>query len=57
MLVLSRKANQGICIGDNIHITVLRIEGGRVKIGIEAPQDVHVDRDEVRGAGCKNEAS
>jgi len=57
MLVLSRKANQGICIGDNIHITVLRIEGGRVKIGIEAPQDVHVDRDEIRAAGCKSEAS
>jgi len=57
MLVLSRKANQGICIGDNIHITVLRIEGGRVKIGIEAPQDVYVDRDEIRAAGCKSEAS
>jgi len=57
MLVLSRKASQGICIGDNIHITVLRIEGGRVKIGIEAPQDVHVDRDEIRAAGCKSEAS
>ena len=50
MLVLSRKANQGIWIGDNIFITVLRIEGGRVKLGIEAPADVRVDRDEVRAA-------
>lgn len=50
MLVLSRKANQGIWIGENIFITVLRIEGGRVKIGIEAPPEVHVDREEVRAA-------
>jgi carbon storage regulator CsrA len=50
MLVLSRKANQGIWIGDNIFVTILRIEGGRVKIGIEAPADVRVDRDEVRTA-------
>lgn len=50
MLVLSRKANQGIWIGEHIFITVLRIEGGRVKIGIEAPPDVHVDREEVRAA-------
>jgi len=57
MLVLSRKVNQGISIGDNIHITVLRIEGGRVKLGIEAPHEVHVDRDEVRAAACKSEAS
>jgi carbon storage regulator len=48
MLVLSRKANQGIWIGDNIYITILRIEGGRVKLGIEAPAEVRVDRDEVR---------
>ena len=48
MLVLSRKASQGIWIGDNIFVTVLRIEGGRVKLGIEAPADVRVDREEVR---------
>ena len=50
MLVLSRKANQGIWIGENIFVTVLRIEGGRVKIGIEAPADIQVDREEVRAA-------
>jgi carbon storage regulator len=48
MLVLSRKANQGVCIGDHIHITVLSIERGRVKLGIEAPEEVRVDRDELR---------
>ena len=50
MLVLSRKANQGIWIGENIFVTVLRIEGGRVKIGIEAPADIQIDREEVRTA-------
>ncbi len=54
MLVLSRKANQGIWIGDKIFITILRIEGGRVKLGIEAPADVRVDRDEVRTAAVSS---
>ncbi len=57
MLVLSRKANQGIWIGEHIFVTVLRIEGGRVKIGIEAPADVQVDREEVRAACRSNPAS
>jgi len=48
MLVLSRKANQGIWIGDKVYITILRIERGRVRLGIEAPADVLVDREEVR---------
>jgi carbon storage regulator len=50
MLVLSRKPNQGVCIGDHIHITVLSIERGRVKLGIEAPDEVRIDRDELRAA-------
>jgi len=48
MLVLSRKPNQGVSIGDHIHITVLGIERGRVKLGIEAPDEVRIDRDELR---------
>ena len=55
MLVLSRKANQGVWIGDSIFVTVLRIEGGRVKLGIEAPKDIQVDREEVRAACRPNE--
>ena len=54
MLVLSRKANQGVWIGDSVFVTVLRIERGRVKLGIEAPADVAVDRAEVRAA-CRAE--
>lgn len=48
MLVLTRKAHQGIWIGKNVHITILAIDHGRVKIGIEAPPDVEIDRDELR---------
>jgi len=55
MLVLSRKANQGICIGDHIHVIVLGIERGRVKLGIEAPDEVRIDRDELR-EGFRQEA-
>ncbi len=48
MLVLSRKMRQGLWIGDNVHITILSIERGRIKLGIEAPEDVQIHRDELR---------
>ncbi len=48
MLVLSRKNNQSILIGSNIRVVVVRLEGDRVKLGIEAPRDVPVRRSEVR---------
>ena len=47
MLVLSRKIEQKIQIGDNITITVLRVDSRNVKIGIEAPESVRVMRSEV----------
>jgi carbon storage regulator len=47
MLVLSRRAEEAIIIGDNIVITVLEIDGGRVKIGIEAPRSIGVLRGEI----------
>lgn len=47
MLVLSRKLNQEIQIGDNIKITVLKIKGNTVRLGIEAPRDVHIVRGEL----------
>lgn len=50
MLVLSRKPQQGLWIGDNIHVTVLAIERGRVKLGIEAAEEIRIDRDELRSA-------
>ena len=47
MLVLSRKDDQSIVIGENIEITVLAIEGNSVKLGISAPEDVKVLRGEL----------
>ena len=47
MLVLSRKAEESMYIGDDIKITVLDIRGGQVRIGITAPQDVKIHREEV----------
>lgn len=47
MLVLTRKSNQSIMIGDNIEISVLSIMGEKVRIGIQAPRDIPVFRKEV----------
>ncbi|MGB9689428.1 carbon storage regulator CsrA [Thermogutta sp.] len=47
MLVLSRKCNEQIVIGDDIIITVVAIKGGTVRLGIEAPPHVSVHREEV----------
>jgi carbon storage regulator len=48
MLVLSRKRTEAIVVGDNIRITVLQINGDRVKLGIEAPLTVPVHRAEIQ---------
>jgi len=47
MLILSRKLNEQIMIGDQIVITVVAIRGGNVRLGIEAPNDVPVHRQEI----------
>jgi carbon storage regulator len=47
MLVLTRKSNQSIMIGDDIEVSVLSIMGEKVRIGIQAPRDVPVFRREV----------
>ena len=47
MLVLSRKPNEAIVINDTVRITVVAVKGDRVRLGIEAPRDVSVDRAEV----------
>lgn len=47
MLVLSRRANQSIVIGQDIVVTVIEIRGDHVRLGIEAPREVTVHRDEV----------
>ena len=47
MLVLSRKKNEKITIGDNIIITVVDIRGGKVRLGFDAPREIPVHREEV----------
>lgn len=47
MLVLSRRIGERICIGEGIVVTVVAVQGGRTRIGIEAPANVVVDRKEV----------
>ena len=47
MLVLSRKLNESIVINDDIVITVLSVQGDRVRLGIEAPGEIPVHRQEV----------
>jgi carbon storage regulator len=47
MLVLTRKTNQSIMIGDDVEISVLGIAGDKVRIGIQAPRDIPVFRKEI----------
>ena len=47
MLVLSRKLKQSIRIGDDIEITVVQVQGNRVRLAIKAPKHVSIHRDEI----------
>ena len=47
MLVLSRRQSETIVIADNIRVQVLEISGGRVRLAIEAPDHVSIDREEI----------
>jgi carbon storage regulator len=47
MLVLSRKKDQGIIIGENIELTIIEIQGDQVRIGIKAPKNVPIYREEI----------
>lgn len=50
MLVLTRRANQSIMIGHDVVVTVLEVRGDQVRLGIRAPRDVEVHREEVFAA-------
>ncbi len=47
MLVLSRKKNESIVIGENIIVTVVEVRGDKVRLGVDAPKGVSVHRQEV----------
>jgi carbon storage regulator len=47
MLILTRKTGESLKIGNDITVTVLQVKGNQVRIGIEAPKDVQVHREEI----------
>lgn len=47
MLILTRKAGETLMVGDEITVTILGIKGNQVRIGINAPKDISVHREEV----------
>jgi len=54
MLVLSRKTNESLIISDNIEVIVLEVKDGHVKLGIKAPREISVHRQEVYNEVKKN---
>ena len=56
MLVLSRKVGQKILIGDRISVTVVRVGQGGVRIGVEAPEEMEVVREELKADDAKEGA-
>ena len=47
MLILTRRKYESILIGNDIKVTVIEVMGGQVKLGIEAPKEIHVVREEL----------
>lgn len=47
MLILTRRIGETLIIGDNVNITVLGVKGNQVRLGINAPKDVSVHREEI----------
>ena len=54
MLILTRKVGESLLIGDDVSITILNIRGNQVKIGVQAPKDVSVHREEIYQAYSSN---
>jgi carbon storage regulator len=57
MLVLSRKVGERVLIGDQIAVTVVRIQGGGVRLGIEAPPNLIVVREELKDRAVQEAAA
>jgi carbon storage regulator len=57
MLVLSRKVGEKILIGDNISVTVVRVAQGIVRIGVEAPANMPVVREEIKDQVREHQAT
>lgn len=48
MLVLTRRNGQSVYVGDTVVVTVVKVHAGKVRLAFEAPQEVRIDREEVR---------
>ena len=57
MLVLTRKAEEKILIGDNVVVTISKIQGNRVWIGLDAPASVRIVREEIAAKPQKEKAN
>jgi carbon storage regulator len=52
MLVLTRKQMQSLCINDNIVVTVLKVRGNQVRLGLDVPKDLPIRRQPARKPAC-----
>jgi len=52
MLILTRRIGESVIIGDNVDVTVLGVKGNQVRIGVKAPRDVTVHREEIYQKLC-----
>jgi len=55
MLVLTRKESETLIIGDDIKLTILSVKGGQVRVGIDAPKEVSIQRSELLKASLSEE--
>jgi carbon storage regulator len=55
MLVLTRRPSESFTIGDNIRIVITEVEGKKVRVGIEAPRDLQIVRDDAKQADDSRE--
>lgn len=47
MLILTRRIGESLMIGDDVKVTVLNIQGGQVRIGVDAPKQIEIHREEI----------
>ena len=57
MLILTRRINESLVIGDNVTVTILGVKGNQVRIGVDAPRDVSVHREELAQKDDETSAS